>query len=100
MSVIQKITETTKVREWVNRINAMIDLLTLKSYVWETVSVKGQDVYAFSQPFPTNSKFSVTYASIELYESDYSLDGVNLTFTNGAPMETGYPIKIRYIGSK
>ena len=38
---IEKITDTTKVREWVNRINALIDLLTNKSYQWETLSVKG-----------------------------------------------------------
>jgi hypothetical protein len=100
MSILQKITDTTKVREWVERINVIIDELTLKSYVWESVSKKGVATYTFSKPFPVNSKFVVTYASIELYEGDYEMDGVYLTFVNGAPLEDGYPIKIRYIGSK
>lgn len=99
MSIIEKITETTKVREWVNRINSLIDLLNTKSYQWETVSVKGQQEYTFEQSFPTNSKFTVTYASVELYESDYTLLGKTLTFIE-PPSEDGYPIKIRYIGSK
>ena len=96
---IEKITDTTKVREWVNRINALIDLLTNKSYQWETLSVKGQKEYTFEQSFPENSKFSVTYASVELYESDCKLLGKTLTFIE-PPSEEGYPIKIRYIGSK
>ena len=96
---IEKITDTTKVREWVNRINALIDLLINKSYQWETISVKGQKEYTFEQSFPENSKFSVTYASVELYESDYKLLGKTLTFIE-PPSEEGYPIKIRYIGSK
>lgn len=96
---IEKITGTTKVKEWVNRINSIIDAINLKSYQWEAVSVSGKQSYTFEKSFPTNSKFSVTYASVELYEDDYSLNGNILTFSE-PPTEDGYPIKIRYIGSK
>ena len=96
---LEKITDTTKVRVWVERINDMIDIVSLKNYVWETTSVKGKKDYQFDNPFPSNAKYSVIYASIELYDSDYIIEGNVLSF-NEAPMEDNYPIKIRYIGSK
>ena len=99
MANIEKITETTKVREWVERINDIIDEVSLREYVWETVSEYGKQEYTFAKVFPTNSKFIVTYASIELYESDYTLEGTTLTFISPT-LEDGYPIKIRYVGSK
>lgn len=99
MAIIDKITETTKVREWVNRINSIIDDITLRGYTWETMSVKGKQEYTFAKNFPANSRFIVTYASVELYESDYTLDGNTLRFISPTS-EEGYPIKIRYIGSK
>lgn len=101
MAILQKITEITKVREWINIINTLVDAVTLKSYVWETVSEIGRKEYSFpnSTPFPPNSRFIVTYASIELYEDDYVINGNTITFISPT-LEKDYPIKIRYIGSR
>lgn len=97
--ILEKITETTKVRKWVEIINSIVDYLSVKSNVWETTSVIGQKIYKFETPFPADSIYTVTYASIELYESDYVIKGNTIEFIEPTP-EGGYPIKIRYIGGK
>ena len=94
---MKKIEKDTKVREWVNIINELIDVVESANRQWETVSRKGVATYEFSDTFPQNSKFSVIYASVELDEADYEIEGNKITFIEPTP-EEGYPIKIRYVG--
>lgn len=96
---MNKITDTTKVREWVKIINELIDVVDERNQQWETISKIGVATYEFQNTFPLNSKFSVIYASIELDERDYIIEGNRITFIEPT-LEEGYPIKIRYVGSK
>lgn len=95
-----KITETTKVREWVNRINEIIDAISLKNYSWDTVSVKGNVSYTFDKnkfkTFSPNAEYIVMYAGIELNPKDYTISGDTLTFKL-PPEEDGCPIRIRHL---
>lgn len=97
---MNKITETTKVREWINRINELIDEIGLKSYSWDTVSVKGKSVYTFDKnkfkTFAPNSEYIVMYSGIELNPKDYTISGDTLTF-KFPPEEDGCSIRIRYL---
>lgn len=100
--MLDKITDYTKVKEWVVRINEMIDLLDLQSYVWETTSVIGQKDYVFNvnefKKMPLGGKFIVTYGGVELHKNDYEISGVDTLKLTNEPEETGYPIRIRYVG--
>jgi hypothetical protein len=96
---MNRITNTTKVREWVDIINKLIDVVEERNQQWETTSKRGVDTYEFIDTFPLNAKFSVIYASIELDEADYKIEGNKIIFIEPTP-EEGYPIKIRYVGSK
>lgn len=97
---MNKITETTKVREWINRINDLIDAIGLKNYSWDTVSVKGKSVYTFDKnkfkTFSPSAEYVVMYAGIELNPKDYTISGDTLTF-NFPPEEDGCSIRIRYL---
>ena len=104
---IQKIEPTTKVKEWVKRINLSFDEIRRHEIFWTTTSVVGQSEYEFEiatgdpelamKRFDPNAQYSVQYGGVILVPEDYSLSGNKLTFVNGPAMENGYPIIVRYI---
>lgn len=101
--MIDKITDTTKVRDWIVSINALIDAFNLKNYSWDTVSEKDVSVYKFDlktyKQLPVNAEYIVLYAGVELNKSDYKITGGDtLTFTSPTK-ESGYPIRVRYLRS-
>lgn len=105
---IEAIKPTTKVKEWVKRINLSFEEIRRREIYWKTVSVAGQSVYEFPvspadkeellKTFDINYQYSVQYGGVVLVPEDYKLSGRTLTFVNGAPMEDGYPIIVRWIG--
>ncbi len=105
---IAKIEPTTKVKEWVKRINLMFEELRRREIFWKTESVAGQDTYEFPvsgsdkeaalKAFDINFQYSVQYGGVTLVPEDYRLTGRTLQFVNGAPLESGYPIIVRYLG--
>ena len=104
---IEKITENTKVKVWVDIINKLLDDGADKEYIFKAYSVKGQDSYNFGNVvgMPNDFVFEdgnyiVTYGGIILQPDDYSLSGKILRFTNGAPTESDYLITVRYEGKK
>lgn len=100
--MIQKITESTKVKDWVARINELIDEVETLAYSWDTVSVKGKQSYTFDKNkfkmFSLNDEYTVLYAGIELNPKDYTISGDTLTFKY-PPEEDGCSIRIRYLRS-
>ena len=107
LSEIDKITESTKVKVWVDIINKMLDEGQDKEYVLNAYSVPGKSEYDFSDAVGLPSSFQffdgnyiVTYGGIVLQPDDYSLIGKKLIFTNGATPEEGYLITVRYEGRK
>ena len=105
LSNINPIDTSTKVRVWVDIINRLLYTGQINEYIFKTYSVKGQDTYSFGdvEGLQTNFTFpegnyTVTYGGIVLQPDDYKLSGVNLIFVNGAPMESGYLITVRYEG--
>ena len=104
---IQKIEPTTKVKDWVKRINYSFDEIRQREICWTTTSIAGIDEYEFPvspedrdsifKDFDPSSQYSVQYGGVILVPEDYSLTGKRLKFVNGAPTEDGYPIIIRYI---
>ena len=100
--MIQKINVNTKVREWVDRINELIDEVGIIAYSWDTVSVKGKQSYTFDKnkfkTFSSNGEYVVLYAGIELNPNDYTIAGDTLTFKL-PPEEDGCSIRIRYLRS-
>lgn len=105
---IAKIEPTTKVKEWVKRINYSFDEIRRGEICWKTVSVAGQANYQFPvsssdsemllKSFDPNFQYSVQYGGVMLLPEDYRLSGNTLKFVNGAPMESGYQIIVRWIG--
>ena len=105
---IAKIEPTTKVRDWVKRINLSFEEIRRREITWETVSVAGQDTYEFPvsesdkegplKKFDVNFQYTVQYGGVILVPEDYMLSGTVLKFVNGAPLEDGFPIVIRYVG--
>ena len=100
--MLTKLTETTKVRVWLERINQLVDEVNIKNYSWDTVSIANQASYTFSKAtyreMPKDSEFVVYYSGIELDKADYTINGNVLTFTS-APEENGCPIRVRYLGA-
>jgi hypothetical protein len=100
--MIQKITESTKVKDWVARINELIDEVGTIAYSWDTVSVKGKQSYTFDKnkfkTFSSSGEYVVLYAGIELNKKDYTIAGDTLTFKS-PPEEDGCSIRIRYLRS-
>ena len=105
---IAKIEPTTKVKDWVKRINYSFEEIRRREIYWQTVSVAGVKEYNFAalttdseeilKTFDVNYQYSVQYGGVVLLPEDYKLSGTTLTFVNGAPMEDGYPIIVRWIG--
>lgn len=105
---IAKIMPTTKVKEWVKRINFSFEEVRRREISWRTTSVAGQAVYTFAledsdpernlRSFDESSQYSVQYGGVTLLPDDYALSGTELTFVNGPALETGYPIIVRWIG--
>lgn len=99
--MLSKITETTKIRDWLKRINQIIDVVNAKTYSWDITSVKGQSMYTFSTSngyidIPANGEYVVYYSGIELDKRDYLINGDTLTFKL-PPEEDGCPIRVRYL---
>ena len=104
---IQKIEPTTKVKDWVKRINLSFDEIRQREICWTTTSVAGQATYTFPispedrepllKSFDPSCQYTVQYGGVILVPDDYFLSGKELTFVNGAPMEDGYPIIVRYV---
>ena len=107
---IPKIEPTTKVKEWVDRINLSFDEIRKEEYCWTAVSKAGQDAYEFVlangdkevalKRFDPNAQYTVQYGGVILEPEDYSLEGTTLTFVNGPAMENGYAIIVRYVGQE
>jgi hypothetical protein len=107
---IAKIEPTTKVKEWVNRINLSFDEIRKGEYCWTAVSKANQAVYDFSlaggdsernmKLFDPNCQYSVQYGGVILDPEDYKLEGTTLTFVNGPALENGYAIIVRYISQQ
>ena len=97
---MDKINESTKVKDWVARINELIDEVETITDSWDTVSVKGQSEYRFNgnmyNPFPLKKEVIVLYAGVELNPKDYKIEGDKLKF-NLPPEEDGCPIRVRYL---
>ena len=107
---IAKIEPTTKVKEWVNRINRSFDEIRKREYRWTAVSVVGKETYDFAvsagdkettlKRFDAGSQYTVQYGGVILEPEDYKLEGTTLTFVNGPTMEEGYAIIVRYAGQE
>ena len=104
---IAKIEPTTKVKEWVKRINYSFDEIRRREIYWRAVSKSGTKTYKMTvqsddpdtmKTFDENYQYSVQYGGVMLLPDDYKLTGDTLTFVNGAPIEDGYPIIVRWIG--
>lgn len=106
ISDINKITDTTKVRVWVDIINKLLDDSSDKEYIFKAISKSGTDTYNFENAknlpsdfyFEPDANYIVTYGGIVLQPDDYSLNARQLKFVNGAPLENDYLITIRYVG--
>lgn len=100
--MIDKITDSTKVRYWIERINEIIDKINATNYSWDTTSVEGKPEYKFntseenSIPLPVGGEYIVYYAGVELHPDDYTVNGDTLTFTE-APKESGCSIRVRFL---
>lgn len=104
---IAKIEPTTKVREWVNRINLSFDEIRKKEFMMVATSVANQSKYEFPisvenreiflKRFDGSAQYTVQYGGVILVPEDYVLSGSTLEFVNGPPLEDGYPIIVRYI---
>lgn len=104
---IAKIEPTTKVKEWVDRINLSFDEMRKYEYCWKAVSKINQSVYDFAladgdserqlKEFDPNGQYSVQYGGVILDPEDYKLEGTTLTFVNGPALEEDYSIIVRYI---
>ena len=105
---IAKIMPTTKVKEWVKRINFSFEEVRRRELSWQTKSVAGQAVYEFAledtdpdrplRNFDESAQYSVQYGGVTLLPEDYALSGNTLTFVNGPALESDYPIIVRWIG--
>jgi len=104
---IQKIEPTTKVKEWVNRMNQSFEEVRRREMCWSAVSKSGQSVYEFVIPnddpeqdfkkFDVNGQYIVQYGGVVLDPRDYLLEGTKLTFVNGPCMEDDYAIVVKYV---
>lgn len=104
---IPKIEPTTKVKEWVNRINKSFDEIRVRECCWKTVSVANKDTYVFPvaagdkevelKKFNPDAQYSVQYGGVILDPRDYRLSETQLKFVNGPPLENGYAIIVRCI---
>lgn len=104
---IAKIEPTTKVKEWVNRMNQSFDEVRRHEICWTAISKVGQSVYEFPIPngdteqdikkFDVNGQYTVQYGGVILDPRDYLLQGTTLTFVNGPCMENDYAIIVRYV---
>ena len=98
--MLTKLTETTKVRVWLERINQLIDEVNIKNYSWDTTSVANQASYTFNKEIyremPVNAEYVVYYSGLELDKADYTINGNVLRFSS-APEENGCPIRVRYL---
>lgn len=98
--MLTKLTETTKVRIWLDRINELIDGFNIKNYSWDTTSIRGESSYTFSKStyreMPINAEYVVYYSGLELDKADYTINGNVLKFTS-PPEEDGCPIRVRYL---
>jgi hypothetical protein len=96
--MLTKLTETTKVKMWLDRINELVDATNSKNYSWDTVSIKNQSSYTFNtsqfMQMPINAEYVVYYSGIELHKDDYSINGNVLKFTS-PPEEDGCSIRVR-----
>ena len=105
---IPKIEPTTKVKEWVNRINLSFDEIRKQEMCWSTTSKVGKSEYEFPIPngdaesslkkFGVNEQYTVQYGGVILDPRDYKINGTVLTFVNGPCMENDYAIIVRYVG--
>lgn len=107
-SEIETISNSTKVKVWVDIINRTIQENKSREYIFNALSVKGQAIYDFSTAvgipdrfqFFDDDNYIVTYGGIVLQSDDYKLYSTAIEFINGAPLEDDYLITIRYMGKK
>ena len=97
---IDIITNATKVKYWIERINEIINRINATNYSWDILSEKGQLEYNFPtskyKTMPSGGDYVVYYSGVELHPDDYNVNTNILKFTN-APEESGCLIRVRYL---
>jgi hypothetical protein len=97
--MIDKITNNTQVRYWIDRINKIIDKINVMNYSWDAESIEGTLQYEFPtpayEPMP-EGEYVVYYSGIELHPDDYTVNSNTLTFAE-APKESGCSIRVRFL---